>query len=254
MTGTLKQREPCSLLPTEISEKTGVSIDTIRYYQSIGLLPPTTRLGRHAFYSKIHLDRLVEIKTLQERGWSLKAIAAHLDSNNKSPTTSVNRSLSGNYSLEYLSRLTGVPSAILVSLVRDGVLSSKSETEELFSDIDIAIARTALELLKQGLPLMEVLSVAKKYHENVKTLTGEAAQMFAKNIREPLLAKLGEAAAPEILNVYEKMFTAATELVSLHFEKELALAAFSLLRTIGTDAELALIHKALAEDGVQNSD
>ncbi len=252
MSDILVQRESAHLLPAEISLKTGVAIETIRYYQSIGLLPPTTRLGRHVLYSKVHLDRLIEIKALQERGWSLKAIAAYLDRNNITTTSSTNRSFSGNYSLECLSQLTGVPSAILSALVRDGVLTSKSKNKELFSDIDIVITRTALELLNQGLPLIEVLSIAKTYHENVKALTKEATQMLARNIREPLITNLGEAAAPKTANIYEKMFKAAIELVSLHFEKELALAAFSLLQTIGTDAELTLIQEKLAEEGLQN--
>jgi DNA-binding transcriptional MerR regulator len=58
----------------QLSEKTGYSIRTIRYYIQEGLLPPPAGRGRGGFYYDSHLQRLLEIKTLQDRGLKLGAI------------------------------------------------------------------------------------------------------------------------------------------------------------------------------------
>lgn len=52
-----------------------VSVDTIRFYQGRGLLPPSKRVGRVALYDDEHLNRLSQVKTLQLRGFSLVVIA-----------------------------------------------------------------------------------------------------------------------------------------------------------------------------------
>src|SRR5450631_2119432 len=59
----------------QLSAQADVSVDTIRYYQSKGLLDPPRREGRIAWYSDRHLDRLARIRTLQQRGFTLATIA-----------------------------------------------------------------------------------------------------------------------------------------------------------------------------------
>jgi DNA-binding transcriptional MerR regulator len=58
----------------ELSEKTGFSIRTIRYYIQEGLLEPPPGRGRGGFYFDSHLKKLVEIKSFQEKGLKLAAI------------------------------------------------------------------------------------------------------------------------------------------------------------------------------------
>jgi DNA-binding transcriptional MerR regulator len=58
----------------ELSEKTGFSRRTIRYYIQEGLLEPPAGRGRGGFYYDSHLEKLLYIKSLQERGLSLSAI------------------------------------------------------------------------------------------------------------------------------------------------------------------------------------
>ena len=64
----------------EVSEKTGVSIRTLHYYDQIGLLRPdgTTEAG-YRLYSRENLKRLQEILLLRELEFPLKAIARILD-------------------------------------------------------------------------------------------------------------------------------------------------------------------------------
>jgi MerR family mercuric resistance operon transcriptional regulator len=69
-------------VPTTIgvlSEGTGVNIETIRYYERIGLLPPPPRsAGRHRLYGQPHRQRLVFIRRARELGFSLQEVRALL--------------------------------------------------------------------------------------------------------------------------------------------------------------------------------
>ncbi len=59
----------------QLAARTGVSVDTIRYYQNKGLLDPPRREGRVAWYDDAHEGRLERIRALQQRGFSLATIA-----------------------------------------------------------------------------------------------------------------------------------------------------------------------------------
>ena len=52
----------------------GVSRRTVRYYVQEGLLPAPFGVGRGDHYGRTHLDRLLQIKALQEAGRSLDEI------------------------------------------------------------------------------------------------------------------------------------------------------------------------------------
>jgi DNA-binding transcriptional MerR regulator len=51
-----------------------VSVDTVRYYQTRGLVPPPAREGRVAWYDDRHAERIREVRELRRRGLTLAAI------------------------------------------------------------------------------------------------------------------------------------------------------------------------------------
>lgn len=59
----------------QLAARSGVSVDTIRYYQNKGLLDPPRREGRVAWYGEAHQARLERIRALQQRGFTLATIA-----------------------------------------------------------------------------------------------------------------------------------------------------------------------------------
>ena len=68
-----------SLLIGEISRRTGVNIETIRYYERIEVMPkPKRSEGGQRLYDESQLNRLGFIKRSRELGFSLKEICALL--------------------------------------------------------------------------------------------------------------------------------------------------------------------------------
>lgn len=60
----------------ELAKQAGVTVDTIRYYEKIGLLPrPQRRMSGYRVYDAQTVDRLFFIKQSQELGLSLSEIA-----------------------------------------------------------------------------------------------------------------------------------------------------------------------------------
>jgi DNA-binding transcriptional MerR regulator len=62
----------------QLSERSGVTRRTIRYYIEIGLLPPPSGTGKVATYGQEHLERLELIKALQAYRLSLEEIRDRL--------------------------------------------------------------------------------------------------------------------------------------------------------------------------------
>jgi DNA-binding transcriptional MerR regulator len=73
---------------TELAARSGVSVRTIRFYQSVDVLPRPDRQGRAAVYREKHLERLRLIAELRDRGLTLSAIR-HLLGRPPSPGMSV---------------------------------------------------------------------------------------------------------------------------------------------------------------------
>ena len=63
-----------------LAKRTGCSIDNIRYYESVGLLPKVSRTpSGHRLYGHSHFSRLVLIRQCRSLGFSLAEIKHLLD-------------------------------------------------------------------------------------------------------------------------------------------------------------------------------
>jgi DNA-binding transcriptional MerR regulator len=58
----------------ELAARTGMTVRTVRFYATEGLLPPPVRRGRMGYYGPSHRMRLELIRTLQEHGYTLAAV------------------------------------------------------------------------------------------------------------------------------------------------------------------------------------
>jgi Cu(I)-responsive transcriptional regulator len=59
----------------ELARTTGTKVETIRYYERIGLLPPPARTGgNYRAYARSHLDRLSFVRRGRDLGFSLAEV------------------------------------------------------------------------------------------------------------------------------------------------------------------------------------
>ncbi len=63
----------------ELSRRTGCNIETVRYYERIGLLPKPTRRGTYRRYEAGDVERLAFVRRARELGFTLDEVRALLD-------------------------------------------------------------------------------------------------------------------------------------------------------------------------------
>ncbi|MDQ3904797.1 MAG: MerR family transcriptional regulator [Actinomycetota bacterium] len=63
---------------SELADRTGISVRTIRFYAGMGLIPPPTVRGRLGLYDERHIARLELVRDLQGLGFTLAAIEGYL--------------------------------------------------------------------------------------------------------------------------------------------------------------------------------
>ncbi len=72
MPRAITRSRPIRLTIGKLSEETGVNIETIRYYERIGLVPaPPRSQGRQRLYDDLHRRRLAFIRRSRALGFSL---------------------------------------------------------------------------------------------------------------------------------------------------------------------------------------
>jgi len=218
----------------QLSLRSEVAVDTIRYYQSKGLLDPPRREGRVAWYGDGHLDRLARIRSLQQRGFTLativRLVSGELDAADEallgelsgwqggppgpggsSPTGGGDRGpgpaeerigveTGPAMTLEELAVATGVPLALLKAVEAEGLLIPRRiGGQDRYTEADVEAARAGLLLLEWGIPLSALLDLARRHHEATEAVAHEAVSMFSTHVRGPLRRAqppLGDAPPP----------------------------------------------------------
>ncbi len=229
----------------------GVSVDTIRFYQGRGLLDLPRRSGRIALYDDEHLERLRQVKSLQQRGFNLGVITrilrGELDAADEALVEAV---VAGDddvdgapeefWTLAELGARAGVPETLLEALEREGVLVPRHQHGEArYTEADLVALRAGLKLLEFGLPLGEVLDVARAHQEAARQVAERAVDLFDRHIRQ---ARRGsEEAAAELVDAFHALLPATVSLVSHHFRRILLAVAQEHIEAVGDDDELAAV-------------
>jgi len=235
----------------ELAERTGTSVDTIRYYQGRGLLPPPARRGRIALYGDEHVARVERIRVLQAKGLSLAAIgrlvSGELDPSDEPLLAAVAGAGAGrsgpSMSLAQLSERSGIPLGLLQAAEREGLLSAVGGG---YSTADADAARAGIRLLELGLPLPELLALARRHHEHVRAVAEEAVALFDDHVRRPLQNGdlSADDAARRLVEAFQALLPATLAVVSHHFERTLLAVATEHIEHVGAPDELAAIAAA----------
>jgi DNA-binding transcriptional MerR regulator len=209
-----------------------VSVDTIRYYQSRGLVPPPEREGRVAWYDDAHAARIREVRALQRKGLTLAAIERVLG-NGEAPDADLalavavarGESLDTELlSLEEFASRSGVPASLIQAVEREGIeLGRNVDGGPRYTAADIEIVRGALRLLEYGLPLGDLLALARDTNEAMVGLAARAVELFDRFVRKPIIdtAGSGEVAAHQLVEAFDVLLPAVTNLVANHFRRVL---------------------------------
>jgi DNA-binding transcriptional MerR regulator len=240
-----------------LAAKADVSVDTVRFYQSRGLLPPPRREGRVAWYGDEHLERLARIRRLQGRGLTLATIArllaGELDAADEALVTAVSATPDDGgdtlLTIAELAERTGIPLALLRAVVKEGLLvPRRSAGEDRFTGADVAAGAAGLRLLEAGLPLPEVLALARRHHEAMREVAERAVELFDTHVRHPLRDSglPDDEAAARLVEAFTTLLPATTELVTHHFRRTLLNVAQEHIERVGGEAELAAVHKEAA--------
>jgi len=248
----------------QLAAAAAVSVDTVRYYQSRALLPPPQREGRVAWYGAAHLQRLARIRDLADRGLSLATIgrllSGELDSADEALAAAVSSSLSGAsspvapvFDLDELARRTGIPLPLLQAVVREGLLVARRvDGTEVFSDEDVAVAAAGLRLLELGLPLPELMDLARQHDAAMRSVAERAVTLFDTHIRHPLRSSslTPEAAAEQLVSAFQDLLPATVAIVTHHFQRTLLAVALEHIERVGDGSELAAVRRVSAVAGV----
>lgn len=220
----------------DLAARTGLSVDTIRYYQTLGLLPRPARDGRHAWYDDGHIERLERIRELKARGFPLAMIsrvlaAGGLDRDTEALAVALadDGATSGQrLTLQELAERTEVPLPLLEAVEREGFLGGDGlEGDAAYTPADAEALRAGMALLEAGVPLSELLALARKQDAAMRTVAEEAVDIFARYVRDPIRGTVADPdeAAERMVDAMNAMLPATGALVAHHFRRRLVAAA-----------------------------
>jgi DNA-binding transcriptional MerR regulator len=214
----------------ELAARSGVSVDTVRFYQARDLLPPPRREGRIAWYSDEHLGRLQKIRDLKDKGFTLASIKRLLDGDiDEALVVALGEGGDDEpMTLAELAEATGVSPALLEAIEREGLLGARdSDGDRLYTQADAKAVAAGLELLGTGLPLGELLDLARRHDKAMKEVAEHAVELFVRFVRDPIRAGASsdEEAAERLIESFRHMLPATTSLIAHHFRRVLLAAA-----------------------------
>jgi len=240
----------------QLAIRGGVRVDTVRYYQSRGLLPPPRRQGRIALYGAVHLQRLLRIRELLDEGLTLALIGRVLDREGEARDPGAaarrdgplldalrqERSGARTFSRAELAARAGIPEALVAAAQAAGLVAPlQLDGQERFGEADLQMAAAALEILEGGFPLQELLRLAVDHAAHVTDVADRAIALFDAHVRkaDPDDPQRSE----RVSHAFRALLPQVTRLVALHFQRTLVSRALARLESQGEGGDL---HAALA--------
>jgi len=237
----------------ELAAEAGVRVDTLRFYQARGLLPPPRHRGRIALYDDAPLARLRRLRALKRDGFSLAPIrkvmseadvpAGLAEATNEPLLDALVQESVGARTLsrEELAREAGIPESLVRAAESTGLIAPLSiDGEDRFTEADLEVARAALFVLESGIPLQALLETAQVHVASIEQMCDRAIDLFDDHVR-----KAGPAAdnAEAITRVFRDLLPQVTKVVALHFQRTLVNRALKRLEGV---EELAALEAALS--------
>jgi DNA-binding transcriptional MerR regulator len=192
----------------QLAAECDVSVDTIRFYRSRGLVPPPRREGRLALYGEEHAERIRRVRALQRQGLTLAVIGrifeGSLDRADADLAAAVAASQAEGegevfLTLEQLAQRSGMPSALLRAAERAGLtIGRRIDGEERYTSAGLSEEEAAERLVAAFRELLPAVTQLVAHHfrrvllavaeEHIEAVGGEAeiaaSRAESRNLRE----------------------------------------------------------------------
>lgn len=207
-----------TLTVEKLAERVGMSVRTVRFYASRGLIPPPRREGRNGYYGEDHIVRLELVRELQAHGFTLAAIEGYLEQvpQNASPAQiALHRTLLAPWMPELPETLTRAELATRAGrelhdedmevLVAIGVVEP-TPTDDVFRVAPAHIG-VGISFLDVGLPVDIALETRRIIDEHGRSLARSLTANFRDNVWPRLKA---EGHPPELITQMVERFKPLT--------------------------------------------
>ncbi|WP_419837197.1 isochorismate synthase [Candidatus Poriferisodalis sp.] len=215
----------------ELAAIHAVSVDTVRYYQKLGLLHPPSRQGRVAHYDESHERRLGEIRRLSGAGFSLAQIRQLGEGHDDPMLVALGGRRGDTLTFGELVRRSGLDPELVRLATDTGLVrpvratpsseegdpsapdASGADDEALYSTGALTMLRSAAELLAAQMPLDDLIGLALRHASNMEAVAADAVGLFANRFADvPTAQRAGLAA---------RLIPLVTDLVAQHFRESL---------------------------------
>ena len=159
-----------------------------------------------------------------------------------------------------------MPLALLKALEAEGLLiPTRVGGQERYTEEDVAASRAGLRLLEWGIPLTDLLELARRHNEATEATAREAVEMFARHVREPLRSgvrpdalvapdraddgRAGDPAVDGLLQAYAELLPAVNTLVGHHFTRTLVRVALDHVEQEGSAEERTAVWDRIRAEG-----
>ena len=216
----------------ELAYQSGVSVDTIRFYSREGLLPAAGRDGRGLSYGPEHLERLRQIRRLQERHFSLAAIRDLCSEGRLSLVERLFDRGTTALSRKELLAQTGLDDPLLARLESMGIVTSTGGPgEQTYDSLDLGAVRSIKSLLDSGMPEGILLLLAGIYVRQMAALRYELLNSFG----EPL-SDLGPDVSSAAIDAFVTAASTRIDSYLTHFEVLIAYLHRRMLENLTAEA------------------
>ncbi len=186
----------------ELAARAGVSVRTVRFYASRGLLPSPRLRGRLGLYGADHLARLDLIRELQTHGFTLSAIERHLERIPEDATPddlALQRALLAPWTTDQsedldrheLNQRAGrhLDDQMLDQLAALGILEVLDDDRERVRLPSTSMLGVGVRALELGLPQEMLLQAKQIVEQRSAQIATELRELFAVNVLRPYVGR-----------------------------------------------------------------
>ncbi len=164
----------------DLAHETGLTVDTIRYYQRQGLLPPGEREGRHRIYGPEHVRRIRRIKELQARRFSIAAIHALVSGDgDRLDGVFADDGEDLRLSLDELLERSGATAEVAAELQEAGILRDPQDFgRTAYDGDDLEMLRGMARMVQAGVPLHALRELGQIYARGIEETQRRVVELF----------------------------------------------------------------------------